>query len=549
MSPDDEPAASPLRSTSMPTEPVVEPRPPTGSGIDTQMVDLFFDRVPFGLAVFGTDRRLVRCNRTWTGFYELYFGADPGYTAPGRSLHDMIPGNDEALDQLFEAVLAGNVLRQAAHRIAIPGITTYWDVVFAPLYEGDEIVGVLDIVTDATDRVLSTERLGARIAAFTDVAAAMTVDQALTVTLNDIREQVLRTTPATACSLVTWTAGRAASDLGFTMAADPAFGEGYDVAVLRVHLGDDRDQVELSTRPTTVIRDARTTLLGDPRFAPLEPYWTRPTPVWDDLVVVPLVAGALAFGELQVHLPQAARIAPDDHAYLRAMADQAALATQNSVLFAEQARVAGIAERQRLARELHDSVSQALFSMTLHGRAAERRLAELGPDAESARTELARLQELTRGALAEMRALIFELRPGALAEEGLVAALTKQAAAIAAREQVVVEVTGPDHRLPLDETAEEHLYRVTLEALHNAVKHANPRRITVTVSAETSVDDARVVLEVADDGIGFDPEVPRPGHLGMGTMHDRALALGGTFAVRSTPGRGTFVRVEVPLPG
>ena len=191
---------SPLRSTSMPTEPELEPLAASWEPIERQMVDLFFDRVPFGLAVFDLEGRLQRCNRTWTGFYELYFGAGPDYTAPGRHLNDLIPGNEDAIAELFAAVRSGQVVRQAAHRIAIPGVATYWDVVFAPLFEQGELVGMLDVITDATDRVLSTERLEARIRAFTSVSSAMTVDQPLVSTLATVREQVMLTTAAPPCA-------------------------------------------------------------------------------------------------------------------------------------------------------------------------------------------------------------------------------------------------------------------------------------------------------------------------------------------------------------
>lgn len=546
---------SPLRSTSMPTEPVVEPRSPTAAPLDAQMVDLFFDRVPFGLAVFDLEGRLQRCNATWTGFYELYFGAGPDYTAPGRSLYDMIPGNEEALDQLFAAVRGGNVLRQAAHRIAIPGVTTYWDVVFAPLYRDGEIVAVLDVVTDATDRVLSTERLTARIQAFIAVASAMTVDQPLADTLATIREQVVRTTDATACSLVTWPEhpgrGPAAAavapvvgPLGApTVAADPAFGPGYAEALTAVTVGRPEAPDDTTLTAVEMRRDARVAALMDAGLAALQPFWGAPTPEWDDLVVVPLVSGRVRFGEMQVHLPAGTRFAAEDADHLRAMADHAAMAVQNAALFAEQALSASLAERQRLARELHDSVSQALFSMTMHARAAQRRLEPLGADADPARDEVARLIELSRGALAEMRALIFELRPGALAEEGLAAALTRQAAAFSSREQIAVDVDAPPERLPVTAAVEEHLYRIALEAMHNAVKHARPARIGVRLSR----DDTAVSLTVTDDGVGFDPERARPGHLGLGTMRERAVAVGAEFAIASTAGRGTTVRVAVPL--
>lgn len=529
----------------MPTEPVVEPLAASSEPIERQMVDLFFDRVPFGLAVFDLDGRMQRRNRTWIGFYEHYFDVGPEYTAPGRHLSEMIPGNDAALEDLFGAVRAGNVVRQAASRIDIPGGTTYWDVVFAPLFDQGEIVGVLDVITDATDRVQSTERLEARVRAFTRVAAGMTVDQPLLATLEQIRSEIMLTTSATACSLVTW---HGSSDDAPKLSAvpDPAFGPGYAEAFLAMYVAAGVDETTADdVEPVALRRGARTTALADPRYAPIHPYWSRPSPDWEDAVLLPLVSGREFFGELHVHLPAGARFVDDDADYLLAMADQAALAIQNAALYLEQREAASAAERQRLARELHDSVSQALFSMTMHARTAERRLEPLGAEADLARAEVAQLQELTKGALAEMRALIFELRPGALAEEGLGAALTKQAAAIAAREHVVIEVVAPQHRLPLSAGAEEHLYRIALEAMHNAVKHAAPQRIDVVISVDEASDQA--VLVVADDGIGFDTSVEHLGHLGLGTMRERAASLEGSVTLDSAPATGTRVSVAVPV--
>ena len=207
------------------------------------------------------------------------------------------------------------------------------------------------------------------------------------------------------------------------------------------------------------------------------------------------------------------------------------------------AREAQAAERARLARDLHDSVSQALFSMTMHARTAQLALARIphadgGPLARA----VGQLRELTAGALAEMRALIFELRPDALAEEGLVAALTRQAAAISAREQLPITVEGPDDPLPLSPEAAEHAYRVALEALHNTVRHAAASRIMVTVT--TTGGGVRV--SVTDDGAGFDPGLDRPGHLGLRTMAERAQAIGGDLELVTAPGTGTRVQLTVP---
>jgi signal transduction histidine kinase len=200
-------------------------------------------------------------------------------------------------------------------------------------------------------------------------------------------------------------------------------------------------------------------------------------------------------------------------------------------------------ERQRIARDLHDSVSQSLFSTTLHVRTAQHVLELEEPDSPGpVGEELSEIGQLTRGALAEMRALIFELRPGALAEEGLVAALTKQASALSAREGLVIEVDGPDERLPLGPEVEEQLYRLGQEALANVVKHARASSATVRIAAK----DDTVLMEVSDDGRGFDPGAVGPEHFGLRSMRGRVADLGGRLEVTSTPGRGTVLRVEVP---
>jgi signal transduction histidine kinase len=202
-------------------------------------------------------------------------------------------------------------------------------------------------------------------------------------------------------------------------------------------------------------------------------------------------------------------------------------------------------ERQRIARDLHDSVSQSLFSMTLHARTAQRALQQTGQGGNGpVGRELGYVGELSRTALAEMRALIFELRPRGLAEEGLVSALTKHAAAVSAREGVAIEVAGPSERLPVSGDCEQHLYRLGQEALANASKHSQATRITVTVTNGGS----SLALEVSDNGRGFDPAATFAGHLGLSTMRSRASDIGAKLLIDSAPGRGTAVRVELPLP-
>ncbi len=195
-------------------------------------------------------------------------------------------------------------------------------------------------------------------------------------------------------------------------------------------------------------------------------------------------------------------------------------------------------ERAHLARELHDSVTQALFSMTLVTRAIE---LQLDRDPVAARGQLDQLRELQREALAEMRALIFELRPGNLEQDGLTRALRTHTAAIQGRVglPVVVEDTLQE-RLPL--AIEEALYRIAQEALHNVIKHAAAHQVRLEVGRTPE----GVKLRIQDDGKGFDPSGVPDGHLGLAGMRARADKIGARFTCRSEPGQGTFIEVDVP---
>jgi PAS domain S-box-containing protein len=260
-------------------------------------------------------------------------------------------------------------------------------------------------------------------------------------------------------------------------------------------------------------------------------------------LVVSLAAGGDTIGVLCLARPRGQPFGDEQRALARGVGDQLSVAISNARYFEATQQTAALEERHRIARDLHDSVSQSLFSLTLHARTAELALARSGLDTDSdLGRPLQQVSELTRGALAEMRALIFELRPGALAEEGLGAALAKHSAALTAREGLEISLQVPDEPLPLSVEQEEHLYRLAQEALHNTVKHAQADHAWVELLA----GDGEVVLTVRDDGVGFDPAQPHPGHLGLETMRDRASRIGAELTLESAPGEGTEVRVRVP---
>jgi signal transduction histidine kinase len=205
----------------------------------------------------------------------------------------------------------------------------------------------------------------------------------------------------------------------------------------------------------------------------------------------------------------------------------------------QHARLAALEERQHLARELHDSLSQTLFSIGLGAQAALASRDELPNKVVEA---LNYVLALADAGLTEMRALIFNLRPESLALEGLASALTKQAAALRTRYDMAVLVDIAQEPAASPES-KEALYRIALEAMRNAARHSRANQLAIRLSCS---EDA-LALEVSDDGVGFDPARSYPGHLGLNSMRERSAQLRGVLRIDSAPGAGTRVHVDIPL--
>jgi signal transduction histidine kinase len=274
----------------------------------------------------------------------------------------------------------------------------------------------------------------------------------------------------------------------------------------------------------------------DPRF---RGWWPRAHPQMHSFLGVPIVARGSVIAAFYL-TDKEAGFSDDDQRLIELLAPHAAIAIENARLAERSRELSIVEERNRLARELHDSVSQKLFGLVL---TAEASATLLERDAAAAREQVVRLGELAQDALAELRSLIFELRPASLEQEGLAATLRKQV-------DVLQRVHGREIELRIAATpqaepeAEAEVLRIAQEALHNALRHAGPGRIELRLQAR----DGRLVVTVADDGVGFDPADPalRARRLGLTSMEERAAALGGTLAVVSRPGEGTTVTLEVP---
>jgi signal transduction histidine kinase len=267
---------------------------------------------------------------------------------------------------------------------------------------------------------------------------------------------------------------------------------------------------------------------------------------WSDFVAVPLIVRRHSVGALNVycrHPPTAA-----DLLFFRAMGDQSAIAIENARLFSESKRRSELDERTRIARGLHDAISQKLFSVTLHAKALELAMGNDSAESLSAAAGSARaMSGLAQSAIQDMRDVINELYPAALTRDGLSAAVRDYCAGLADREDVQITVSAPPDRLTIEPRAEENLYWLCVEALHNVVKHAEATTARVRIEPDSAGDDT-LLVEVTDDGIGFDPTtVPhQPNHIGLTSMLERMGVNTRGLGARTKNIAAVMVTAELP---
>ncbi len=258
------------------------------------------------------------------------------------------------------------------------------------------------------------------------------------------------------------------------------------------------------------------------------------------LLNVPLKTDTKVIGALDV-MNKPGGFNQDDVRIINLFAYQAAINIEQARLHQQAEQLAVLEERQRLARELHDSVTQTLYSINLYADAARMALSNGQP--QVATENLKDLRKLTREAMFDMRLLIYELHPPALEKEGLVAALRARLSAVEERAGLPTRISVEgERRLPL--AIEEELYRVAQEGLNNVVKHARSQNVFIHLQ----YDEHAVCLTLEDDGIGFDADMAsRDGGIGLRGMQERVHRMGGQLSIESAPGRGTRLRAMIPI--
>lgn len=272
----------------------------------------------------------------------------------------------------------------------------------------------------------------------------------------------------------------------------------------------------------------------DPRF---RGWWPQQHPDMRSFLGVPIVAGGEVIGSFYLtekeHEPS---FSSEDQALIELLAAHAAIAITNARLFERSRELSILSERNRLALELHDVVSQKLFSLVLSAEAAA---TQLERDPAGASRQVQRLGELAREALDELRSLILGLRPAELERDGLESTLRKEVEMLRRIHGVEIELISDGPPDGSEEGTDLAVLRIVEEALHNALRHARAKHIVVTLRPAG--------IEVSDDGVGFEPQRAelRSRHLGLTSMEERAGELGGRIEVRSSPGTGTTVELQL----
>ncbi|MGY1824334.1 histidine kinase [Geodermatophilus sp. SYSU D00079] len=401
---------------------------------------------------------------------------------------------------------------------------------------------------DVTDTVRQQERL----TAITRAAASVADAYSLPATLDAVAREIAMTASIAAVQILAFDDPR--DDLQLLGMA--GFGDAVDfpekLAACR-RLGARVLFMEaLAGRQPIVSLHRKPVIMADPQWAPL--HEIMDVPDWDSFVSVPLVVRGRTLGIINAYYSPGEDPGPSSLAFLEAMADSAAVAIETAALLTQTRSRAQSDERRRLARDLHDSVVQQVFSMRMQAEALRAHLDTADADPATVRSGAEELAQLSASALADLRGLVFELRPLDLAENGLVEAVRAHAASVEARTGLAVEVHADDGlELGVDVDVQEDLYRIVQEALHNVVKHARATETDIRVDRS----GGGVLVEVTDDGCGGTPDaVPAPepgdrprGRLGLVSMRERAERWGGQLSAGPRSAGGWRVQVTLPAPG
>jgi signal transduction histidine kinase len=523
----------------------------TNTGDKFNLLEMLFERMPMGVAVLDREFRIRRYNPTWADFSKLYAPESGEPLAPGVYYFDHIPGTERTVQPMYERVLSGETVRQNGVRLESGGIETYWDVVLTPLIERNQVIGILSVSNDATERVLLQQNLEQRVKdrtreldqrreiaeSLSEIIAVLNSSHSLAETLAHITKQANQMLDSQACLI-----HHIKEDEDF-VSIEASFGLPEELKAIPgfpLYSSPKSDNRILHREPvwnSDFRKLPQPTEEGLAKIHPNVRAWRYLTDqYYRAWLAVPLVVAEKVYGSLAFYFESPKNFDQEEIALSQRFADQAALAIENARLYEKAENAAVAAERNRLARDLHDAVTQTLFSASMIADVLPR-IWERNP--EEGQRRLEELRQLTRGALSEMRTLLVELRPSALADTDLGDLIGHQVNAFIARTRLQVIFEKNCHFNPPPEI-KEVLYRITQEAFNNISKHADATKTRIRLDCYP--DDVELVID--DDGVGFELESASTEGLGLGIMGERAANVGAQLTINSQIGKGTRLKIS-----
>ena len=490
------------------------------------------EHAPDGLATVDAEGRFVDANPAAV----LLCGLDPA----------AVPGTRSPFPPPGEPDDGGRPGELTVEWAPVPGVRREF------AYQLQEVPGRRRWVVSFRDVTASrlTER---RLAAIAKAASSVASKGSLPGTLEVLAQEVARTDALAGVQILTVNAG---GDRLHVMGA-AGFGRAVDFFDRLMECrarGARLFMLEaLEKREPIVVPNRYGVTMSDPAWAPLREHLRHPR--WDWFAAVPLLARGEPVGVLNAFFAPGQTVGDTELQFLLAMAEQAAMAVDHAALLERERDVVRGEERQRLARDLHDSVVQQVFSIMMQARSLGVLVARgLPPTPEKVATAADELSSAAEDVLADLRGMVVERRPAATAGQGLAAAVQSLLDTTAARTglRVGLDVDDPAGELTgLDPELCEDVYRVVAEAVHNSVKHAEATSVSVRVAVTTRSGRRRLVAEVTDDGRGLRAQRRTGGSsssgFGMTAMRERAARWGGGVRVQGPATGGTRVRLSLPL--
>lgn len=486
----------------------------------------------FRVALIGTP--IIVFNQDLDLRYTWIYNAESYASQPviGKTDADLFAVEDAMrLTALKRRVIATGLLTREEVSVTVGAKTNFYDMTLDPLFDADgTVIGLTCAATDITERKQIYDQMQHRLSeseSIQRIAQGLLQKIGLDEVLKIVCAEAMQLTGATGSAVllleedgwlrVTKSAGSPVYSLNRLPVSGSFAGRAFQTG----------DHVWINLQESDP--DDANQLQGYPWIKGLV-----------SLLVVPLKVNTNVIGILNI-LNKPGELTEEDMRIIDLFADQAAIIIEHIRLQYQAEQLAVLEERQRLARELHDSVTQALYSVTLYADAA--RMAFSAEKWQALESNLQEVRNMAREAMYDMRLLVFELRPFMLETEGLASALRARLAAVEGRSglktQVLVE---EERRLPI--RVEEELYRIAQEGLNNVVKHAEATQVQI----QLKYDKTTVSLEMIDDGKGFKPEAAhQSGGFGLQGIQERVQQLGGMLKIESAPLKGTRLKIRIPL--